>query len=241
MARWNYVGQSFVSLLDPDGLGYPDTKTVHDIDSQPVDMPVAPFQYLESHDHSQLISFVGLEANEAAPFGDRSLSYRLQPYAIALYTSGGTPMLWQGQEFADNYVLPNDGNGRVRLRRDVNWEYFYDLYGQPLVRLYRILGTLRHTCPALRSRELAYLPQSRPADKIVAYTRRSTAANQDALVLLNFSDQDQSISVPFPTPGVYRKMIDNDVRPAPFEITVNAANQMATVDVPPNYGYIFVT
>ena len=70
---------------------------------------------------------------------------------------------------------------------------------------------------------------------------RLPAANQDALVLLNFSDQDQSISVHFPTPGVYRKMIDNDVRPAPFEITVNAANQMATVDVPPNYGYIFVT
>ncbi len=125
--------------------GYPDSKTVHDIANNPVEMPVAPFQYLESHDHSQLICFVG-ELPGDVPFGDRSKSYKLQPFAIALYTCQGTPMLWQGQEFADNYDLPGQGNGRICFRRDVNWEYYYDDFGVPLVRLYRNLGTLRHTC-----------------------------------------------------------------------------------------------
>ncbi|MEH1787518.1 MAG: hypothetical protein V7L23_18575 [Nostoc sp.] len=42
------------------------------------------------------------------PFGDKSKYYKLQPFAIALYTCQGIPMLWQGQEFAENYFLPNN-------------------------------------------------------------------------------------------------------------------------------------
>jgi maltooligosyltrehalose trehalohydrolase len=58
MARHLYLDDAFLHLLDPGFLGYPATKTVHDIAGKPVDMPVAPFQYLETHDHSQLIAFV---------------------------------------------------------------------------------------------------------------------------------------------------------------------------------------
>ena len=241
MARWDYVDEPFAHLLDASFMGYPANKTVHDAAGQPVDMPVAPLQYLESHDHSQLISFLGLEAGDV-PFGDRSKSYKLQPFAIALYTSQGTPMLWQGQEFAENYVLPNDGNGRIRLRRDVNWEYFYDQHGQILIRLYRILGRLRHKFPALRSQESFYYNiQSRPWDGLVAYRRQSTQAHQVAMVFLNFSDAPQSIALPFPEPGAYREMIDDGVRKVPLEIVVASAGQVIDVqNVPSNYGYIFV-
>ncbi|MBR8833594.1 MAG: alpha amylase C-terminal domain-containing protein [Stigonema ocellatum SAG 48.90 = DSM 106950] len=237
MAQRNYVDDQFVHLLDP-GFGsdpYPSTRKVHDIAGNSVDMPVAPFQYLETHDHSQLISFVGREGGDE-PFGDRSKFYKLQPFAIALYTCQGTPMLWQGQEFAENYVLPNEGNRRIRDRRDVNWEYFYDQYGAPLIRLYRILGKLRHSFPALRSRESFYYnAQSSPGNGIVAYKRQSTPHKQIAIVFLNFSDNLQSISVPFPEPGTYREIIDDK-----FEISVNSANQSISVDVPPNYGSIFI-
>jgi maltooligosyltrehalose trehalohydrolase len=240
MAQKGYVDDDFVHLLDPRFIGYPDSKTVHDIAGQPVEMPVAPFQYLESHDHSQLICFVG-ELPGDVPFGDRSRYYKLQPFAIALYTSQGTPMLWQGQEFAENYYLPDQGNGRICFRRDVHWEHFYDDFGVPLVRLYRILGTLRQTCPALRSQESFYYnAQSRPRDGVVAYRRQSTAAEQIAMVFLNFSDEEQSIAVPFPEPGIYREMIDEDIRSTPLEISVSSPNQFMTVDVPSHYGYIFV-
>ncbi|GEM_PF-5424888 len=57
----------------------------------------------------------------------------LRDHLFQLYTCHGTPMLWQGQEFADNYVLPDSGDLRVHFRRNVHWEYFYDA-GAPLVR-----------------------------------------------------------------------------------------------------------
>ena len=240
MATKNYVDDAFAHLLDTRYSGYPDTKTVHDIANNPVDMPVAPFQYLDSHDHSQLIAFFGTLPGDV-PFGDRSNAYKLQPFAIALYTCAGIPMLWQGQEFADNYVLPNGGNGRICYRRDVHWEYYFDEYGTPLVRLYQILGNLRHSYPALRSRECYYYNmQSRTQDGIVAYSRYSTPVQQVAIVILNFSDAQQSIALPFPETGTYREMIDTDVRSTPYDIVVGNANQMVTIDVPSHYGYVFV-
>ncbi|HLJ34808.1 MAG TPA: alpha-amylase family glycosyl hydrolase [Ktedonobacteraceae bacterium] len=240
MATNHYVDDAFVHLLDTRFSGYPDTKTVHDIANNPVDMPVAPFQYFDSHDHSQLIAFFGTLPGDV-PFGDRSKSYQLQPFAIALYTCAGIPMLWQGQEFADNYVLPNAGNGRICYRRDVHWEYYFDEFGAPLARLYQILGSLRHTYPALRSRECYYYNvQSRTQDGIVAYSRQSTPTEQIAIVVLNFSGVQQAISLPFPVTGTYREMIDNDVRQTPYDIVVSSANQDVTIGVPSNYGYVFV-
>jgi len=35
--------------------------------------------------------------------GDRNRWYLLQPYLICLLMSKGVPMLWQGEEFAENY------------------------------------------------------------------------------------------------------------------------------------------
>jgi maltooligosyltrehalose trehalohydrolase len=90
---------------------------VIDQNGQPFARPKAPLQYLESHDHSQLIVFAGTTGTGTLPDGNRDLFYKLQPYAIALYTCQGIPMLWQGQEFADSYNLPDDGSGRVHLAR----------------------------------------------------------------------------------------------------------------------------
>jgi 1,4-alpha-glucan branching enzyme len=254
MARYGYVDEAFVRLLDVNWFtnNYPLIKTVQDIRQQPVDRPVAPFQYLETHDHSQLIHFVGQQSDFewdsgsrklTVPYGDRSKFYKLQPFASALFTCEGTPMLFQGQEFADSYVLPGDGTGRNSLQRNVHWEYFYDAWGAPLVRLYRRLGQLRRAYPALRCRDpqsfYYYTDQSRPGDGIVAY-RRQSSASQIAMVMLNFSDAQQSIAIPFPAAGAYREMIDDPLRPAHFDISVGAANQMVNVTVPSNYGYIFL-
>jgi 1,4-alpha-glucan branching enzyme len=235
MATSGYVDDDFGHLLDASFLDYAETKTVHDVANQPVEMPVAPFQYVESHDHSQLIAFVGTQPGDA-PFADRSKFFKLQPFAIALYTAQGIPMLWQGQELADNFALPASGDARIHFRRGTHWEYFYDELGSPLVRLYRILGNLRKSCPALRSRESFYYnTYSRPSDGVIAYQRRSTPANQVAMVFLNFSDQAQSISVPFPEPGVYPELIDRQA-----SVTVDTPNQSIAVSVPSNYGCIFV-
>jgi len=235
---------SFAHQLDTRFIGYPDTKTVVNADGNQVDMPVAPFQYIESHDHSQLIVFAGTSDGPLAP-GDRSKFYKLQPYAIALYTLQGIPMLWQGQEFADNYQLPDSGLARVQLRRDTHWEYFYDDSGIPLVRLYRRLGVLRRTHRCLRSREsFYYFQQSLQGNRVIAYHRHAAGENGEpeefAMVLLNFSDASTSISVPFPKAGTWLEMLDYDMRSAPFDLAVRADGDMQAVQVPSNYGMIFV-
>jgi len=227
--------------LDPYFGGvYPATKTVTDSLGNPVEMPVAPFQYLNSHDHSHLICFSGLTGDGPLPWGNRNNFYMLQPFVIALYTSQGVPMLWEGEEFGDNYDLPQSGAARINLRRDVNWEYFYDDAGVPLIRLYRILGQLRASSPALRSRESYFFyQQSLQGNSIIAYQRHApataTAAEQFAIVLLNFSGNSGNITLPFPKAGLWNEKING-------AITLNVPSDGAslTVSVPSWYGYVFL-
>jgi len=237
------VDDDFAHLLDPSFLRYPASR-----DFGGVQGPVAPFQYVESHDHSDFIGSFGLiGGGENILLGDRRRFYKTQPYAIALYTCQGIPMLWQGQEFAENYVLPGSGTTRIQIRRDLHWEYFYDDIGQALIRIYRRLGRLRRACRALRSRESFYFnTNSNLGGGAIAYRRRAsptaTEPEQVALVFLNFSDSQRTLSVPFPIPGMYREMLDDDVRrPNHQEIQVTNAGEVHDVTIPSNYGQIFIT
>jgi 1,4-alpha-glucan branching enzyme len=128
------VTADYAHQLDPSFLGYPTSTTVVDVAGNAIQMPVAPFQYIESHDHSQLIVFAGVggDAGDSTPEGNRSQYFKLQPHAIALYTLQGIPMLWQGQEFADNYNLPDTGLSKVHLERVIFLRCLRGAAGQPL-------------------------------------------------------------------------------------------------------------
>jgi maltooligosyltrehalose trehalohydrolase len=236
----------FAHTLDPLFAGrYPATKTVVNAAGNPVDMPVAPFQYLNSHDHSHLIVFAGTTSNDPLSPGDRSRFWRMQALAIALYTSQGIPMLWEGEEFADDYNLPDNGFARIDLRRDTHWEYFYDEYGSQLVSLYRRLGQLRRASRALRSRESFYCwQQSLQGNQLLAYHRHAPAdasgPEEYAMVVLNFGGTSSTIDVPFPKAGVWTEKLDAPLRPAPLTITVAASGDTQPVTVPSNYGYVFI-
>jgi maltooligosyltrehalose trehalohydrolase len=245
MIQSSSADQDFAHLLDVNWSGYPQTKTVVDDQGNPVEMPVSPFQYLESHDHSQLIVFTGTDSPDPLASGNRDNFYRLQPFAIALYTAQGIPMLWEGQEFADNYQLPGGGDARIGLRRDTHWEYFYDDPGSALIRLYRRLGMLRRNFRALRSRDsYFYYQQSLQGTSLLAYHRHAAAdadhGEEFHMVLLNFGDSPGSIAVPFPKAGTYREMLDDDVRPSSFDLTVVSDGDMQTIIVPSHYGFVFV-
>jgi maltooligosyltrehalose trehalohydrolase len=228
---------------------YPSTKSVVDAAGAPVDMPVAPFQYLNCHDKSHLIAFAGTTSSDPLASGNRDLFYRMQPLLVALYTCQGIPMLWEGEEFVDDYQLPPGGTARINLRRDVHWEYFYDDQGSPVVRLCRILGSLRATNPALRSRETYYYyEQSLVGNTILAYHRHApattAAAEQYALVVVNFGPAAGQISLPFPSAGRWSEAVDAVARinagMLPLTVTVANRGDYATVGVPSNYGYVFL-
>jgi 1,4-alpha-glucan branching enzyme len=236
----------FAHTLDPFfGNLYPGTKTVVNSAGTPVDMPVAPLQYLNSHDHSHLIIFAGTTGSGSFPPGDRSRFWRLQPLVIALYTCQGVPMLWEGEEFADNYNLPGDGSARINLRRDTHWEYFYDDYGVPLIRLHRRLAQLRRTSRALRSRaSFYYWQQSLQGSQLVAYHRHAPASaagpEEYAMVILNFAAHADTIQVPFPKVGAWSEKLDEDVRPTPWTVQVASTGAGQGITVPANYGCIFL-
>lgn len=238
---------SYAHQLDPSFMGYPSTNSAVDSAGNPIQMPVAPFQYIESHDHSQLICFAsqGYDAGDPIPEGDRSRFYKLQPHAIALYTLQGIPMLWQGQEFADNYDLPDTGLARIHLQRDTHWEYFYDASGQPLIALYRRLGNLRRSLRALRGRASYYYnQQSLQGTQVLIYARHAPADAATpaswALVTLNFDNSSVTVNAPFPIAGTWREMLDDSLRPAPLEVNSTLDGETISIEVPSNYGQIWV-
>jgi 1,4-alpha-glucan branching enzyme len=150
-------------------------------------------------------------------------------------------MLWQGEEFCENYVLAAGGNLRVHFRRDMHWEYFYEDQGSPLVRLHRRLGTLRRAEPALRGREVSYFEaESRPNAGLLAYGRGSGASA--ILVFLNFSDTADDLSVPALGPGPYHEGLDapDRVQQGLPPVTAEVVDGTVTVTIPSNYGAVYL-
>ncbi|MGX9118884.1 alpha-amylase family glycosyl hydrolase [Mesorhizobium sp. BHbsci] len=239
MARGGYVTERLAHQLDPEFLGYPSEHTAGG-DT----FPVAPFQYLESHDHGRFINQFGtmnLRDLLGERYGNRDRFYKMQPYVIALYTGKGIPMLWHGQEFAENWGLPPGGLGRNLFERPLHWEFFYDEAGKALVRLHRILGTLRGTHRALGSRGYYYYyhDQAHLQRGVLAYRRKAdaqgTSVTEDVLVLLNFSDSEAEVWLPFPAAGIWVEMIDGTLSP----IQVAQNGQWFPAIVPSNYGSIY--
>ena len=162
-----------------DKQGYSGTKVV-DNDT----IPALPVQYIESHDDNRLMYLIqnvhdcpdaGYEYRNGL---DGQPWWKLQPYAIALLTCVGIPMLWAGQEFAENTGVATSGQARPRGYRPLHWDYFYNVAEEPdgatvlpLVTLYRKLGALRRGHPALRSpRENAKEESCRQDDKTLVYS-----------------------------------------------------------------------
>jgi 1,4-alpha-glucan branching enzyme len=148
-------------------------------------------------------------------------------------------MLWQGQEFAENYIIPDDGPARISFRRSVHWKFFYDNEGQTLISLYRKLGNLRRTISALRSRKTFYYNNhSKPADGLIVYQRTANDESQLAIVFINFSPIEQRLWLPFPQKGSYReKLDDGSTQP---QISVQEDEELHEIIIPSHYGRILV-
>jgi maltooligosyltrehalose trehalohydrolase len=202
-------------------------------------LPVAPFQYLESHDHSRFIAEFGTEPFsdiQWEPYGDRSRWPKLQPYAIALYTAKGVPMLWQGQEFAENWTMPDGTDPRRTLfSRPLHWEYFYDQAGKTLVGLYRRLGDIRHGHEALGSRgDFFYFDDDNHRKRgLIAYRRQD--ADASLVIVLNFSEAEQDAWIPWPRAGTWSEQIEGT-----SQLDVAQAGDWAPVRVPSNYGAVYL-
>jgi pullulanase len=173
-----------------------------------------PVTYLENHDHETL----------AVNAGSREEWWRTQPYAIALLTAPGAPLLHAGQEYAELYPMPEPGaeSGppdsrdpglRRVVPRPLRWTTA-DGPGASTLALYRKLIALRRDHPGLTS--LHFHPSGwSEADthpdadgfgidrdrQTVVLHRWGTAASgrlERLYVVLNFSEAEQEVSLSFP-------------------------------------------
>lgn len=215
------------------------------------------FQYLENHDHSRLVCNFGTvphgidvnlrhlrERNRdlcgvldsdllVLKDGYRDLWYKVQPYMIGIFAAKGVPMLWQGQEFGENYFIPEKGMGRVVIFRPVRWDYFYDPVGKRMVSLVRRLIKMRRQPQFQRGRHMFYNDHDRYQSKGVLIFSREDE-NLFSLVALNFTDLDQRVDFQFPFSGDYREELHGSDN---LENVV--VGDWTSFVVPSNYGRVW--
>ena len=180
-------------------IGYPDTVSYNGDR-----IKKSAVQYIENHDHARFICNFKtfLNGNELLAEGDRSLWYKLQPYLIGLFTAKGIPMLWQGQEFGENYNVPDQGWGRVAMFRPLRWEYFYDEVGKSMIGLVRKLARVRQRGDQFRAGEHFFHNDDQYISKgVLIFSRKHAGAF--SLTALNFSDTEQTVPYIFPMNGDY--------------------------------------
>ncbi len=215
--------------------GYPEQE-----DTNGDVIPKLALQYIENHDHERFLCNFGISnpdeaGNPLFQQGDRDGWYMLQPYLIALLMSKGIPMLWQGEEFAENYFLPELGAGRVSLLRPLRWDYFYDGSGRPIVGLVRKLLRIRRGRSHIRHGTLFFF------NDWERYQRRGVLlfARYDGphytLVAVNFGDLDEIVPFWFPMAGDYLE----ELHGGGLDLTNVPALQEIALTVPSHYGRIW--
>lgn len=176
------------------------------LDFQPGKCPVT---YLQNHDHSSLTHEVG----------SRNRWFKTQPAVIALLTSPGAVLLHNGQEFGQEESLPGDGPGRV-IPRPLRWQADgSDNIGASLFGLYQRLTDIRTQHPSLRSANFFPYPSNSedgygvfPDQDIVIYHRWGNADDgriERFIIVLNYSDADQQVDIPFSTNGLWNDLLNN--------------------------------
>jgi pullulanase len=228
----------FLQVTDAARTGNTSTQLVRVLDTARDFQPgKGPVLYADNHDHPTI----------ATPVGGRGLWFKTQPAALALFTASGAPLIRNGQEFAQELALPNDGPNRV-APHPLDWALPNDGIGQELIALYRRLAALRADYPALRSPNFYprdYDEQQRQFNNqgygvdvdrgILIYHRwgdAPTGGLDRFIVVLNFSPYEQRVDIPFTVNGTWSELLDGgDIQVDQYQLTAQL--------VPSNWGRIY--
>jgi maltooligosyltrehalose trehalohydrolase len=215
--------------------GYPDAEN-----SNQDAIPKAALQYIENHDHERFLCNFGLRnpdeaGNPLFAEGDRNNWYMLQPYLIGLLLGKGVPLLWQGQEFGENYFLPDFGEGRVALLRPLRWDFFYDDFGQQLVRLVRTLLRIRRDRSHMRHGACYFFNNwdRYQRDGVLLFARFD--GPQYSLVALNFGDVERQVPFWFPVGGNYVE----ELHGGDLDLRAIVPLQEVSLTIPSHYGRVW--
>jgi pullulanase/glycogen debranching enzyme len=211
-----------------------------------------PITYLETHDHAQVASNAEGQAHW----------YRTQPWIISLFTVAGAPMIHNGQEFADDYWLPEtDGDGgqnRVSPR-PVRWIEKHDTpEGQAVLNFYKKLIKIRKDHPGLSS---SYFEPEKwdencsglnsegygvsVKENIVVFHRWGHLQDGDIerfYIILNFTDgkpyEQKSVTISVANEGPWTDLLSDTGKMVTAYFDNRIMKHRLTYNVPSNYGAI---
>lgn len=219
-----------------------------------------PTLYLSNHDHSHVTWWSGSRAPAQGAVGNW---WKVQPFLIALFTSTAVPLVPNGQEFGEEYFLPeNDDNTRRRVTpRPLRWGLRRDYIGRALLALHARLAAIRLEHPALRSGDMYPRQwaawQTRfnergvgfDAERQLAVYHRwaqvdggagggAGAEWENVVVVLNFSGRDQTVDVPLSFPGRWHDLLAGFAGGPPWSIETTGTT--APVPVGSHFGRVLL-
>jgi 1,4-alpha-glucan branching enzyme len=202
--------------------------------------------YLGNHDHSHVAWQAGARNNSGALEW-----FRVQPYAIAMLSCPGVPMIQNGQEFAEDYwIMENDfGSNRRVMPRPLRWGFAGDNIGGSLRRVFSKLVEIRRKHAGLRSDNIypadweTWQTQFNPegygvdvARNVVIFHRWGTGDSgkiERFIVVLNFSPVSQVVDVPFSENGTWRDVLND------FDVQVTN-HRIRNFLVSSHWGHVFI-
>ncbi|HVO74769.1 MAG TPA: alpha-amylase family glycosyl hydrolase [Ignavibacteriaceae bacterium] len=207
-----------------------------------------PTLYIGNHDHSQVAWQAGAQENIGS-----MRWYKTQPYLIALFTATGLPMIQNGAEFAEDYWIPenDEGTGRRIRPRPLRWKLETDGIGTSLKKLYKQIANIRLKYSGLRSANFYPQPWEEWQNtfnsegygidvnrQLLIYHRWGDNENgilQRFIIVLNFSDTDQDVCVPFPENGIWVDLLSDFNNPW----TPSISDWKLCFKIGSNWGHVF--
>jgi pullulanase len=221
----------------PQGVPQIETPIMRMLDSgRDFDAGRTPTVYIENHDHRRFM----------CKAGGRAFWYLTQPYVLALFTSCGAVLLYNGQEYGEENDMPEDGNGRV-VPRPLDWNNLYADPGPKVLDLYKTATELRKSHKGLRSPN--FYPTNWDekqtsldahgfgidrARNVLVYHRwgeDGTGRTERLYVALNFSQVNQTVSFEVPSAGPWNELLSGAV--------VRAENGRIEAQIGSNWGAIY--
>jgi 1,4-alpha-glucan branching enzyme len=204
--------------------------------------------YLSNHDHPHVNWRAGARNNLGAFEWSKT-----QPYAIALFCCPGVPMIQNGQEFGEDHWIPenDEATGRRVRPRPLRWTLRDDKIGSALFILYKRLIEIRKSYAGLRSTnfypenweewQTRLNPEGFGVDtekQIVIFHRwgNDSAGNlQRFIIVLNFSDYPQRVTVKFPENGIWTDLLSGYNGSWKVDVSGNTLG----FEIGSNWGHIF--
>ena len=184
-----------------------------------------PINYIESHDENRLIY-------QSTEFQNHSLidAYKRSMLgASILFTSHGVPMIYNGQEFAQN--APGRDSFGYPIPQPLQWDNLDDENIINLNNHYKNLITLRSNYDVLKEPPLE-VKYANNNNHVLAYWR--VDSDEEIIVIINFDTVSHTIDIEFPHSGIWHEYLSDT------QIDINS-NWFGGYTLEPLSSYIFTS